>query len=89
MATRHVTYAYETDTPGLYNYATYHKNTEQDRIAEVEASGAYYRKFETTIAERELIDDNKVKLEIIDGEFVLSSIPNFDIMLAQNWPGGA
>ena len=81
MATRNVTYQF------TWGYATYDRNTEADRIAEIESAGDYIGKFDVSIPEREKIDDGLVKLEVVNDELILTDVWNVDVMLASNWPG--
>lgn len=81
MATRNVTYQF------TWGYATYDRNTEADRISEIENAGDYIAKFDVTIPEREKIDEGLVKLEVVNDELILTDVWNVDVMLASNWPG--
>lgn len=79
MTYRH--YAYQTSEPNDKNRANF---ITIDSTYEQEPT-EYIAKFPITIAEREIIDDGRADMQIIDGELVIKEIPNFDIMLAQNW----
>lgn len=64
--TRHIVYKFDDYT------VTYDKNTEQDRIDEVEAANKYLSKADVTIEEREDIDDG-AWVEIVDGELIVEN----------------
>lgn len=83
MATRNVTYQF------TWGYATYDRNTEADRIVEIESTGDYIGKFDVTIPEREKIDEGLVSLEVVNDELILTDVWNVDVMLASNWPGAS
>lgn len=65
MATRNVTYQFETF------FATFDRQDEADQIAEVEAAQEYVAKFDVNIEERETIDNPKCQLKVVDDELVI------------------
>ena len=81
MATKNVTYQFE------WGFSSYNRQTEADRIAEIEAADNYIKKFDITIPEREIIDEGAALLEVINGELVITEVGNIDIMSAENWIG--
>lgn len=66
MATRNVTYQFE------WGFATYDRRTEADAIAQIEDEKEYIDKFDVSVAEREIIDQNGATIEVIDGECVVT-----------------
>lgn len=68
MATRNVTYQF------TWGYATYDRNTEADRIVEIENAGDYIGKFDVSIPERELIDGGEVRLEVVGDELIITEV---------------
>lgn len=65
MASRHVTYQFD------WGFGTYDRNTEQDRIDEIELKNKYLDKWDVSIPERELIDNPETELIVQEGELIL------------------
>lgn len=81
MATRNVTYQFD------WGFATFDRNTEQDRIDEIETQNSYLAKFDVNMDEREIIDSKKSFLKVVDGELIVRESTIFDAV-GSLIPGG-